>query len=76
MKHHYNDDDDIDVPRFQKSQVWQRRKFLPFGYLSRLERHIKSVGTALKQPKACMICGGCGVPRYFIPTKGKHVGKM
>ena len=54
------------------------------GNLSRLDRHIKSVETALKHPKACRVCGGdaysicgvCGVPLHFIPTKGKHIGKM
>ena len=54
------------------------------GNLSRLERHIKSVETALKRPKARRVCGGdaysicgvCGVPLHFLPTKGKHIGKM
>ena len=54
------------------------------GNLSRLDKHIKSVETALKHPKACKVCGGdaysmcniCGVPLHFIPTKGKHAGKM
>ena len=54
------------------------------GNLSRLDKHIKSVETSLKHPKACKVCGGdaysvcnvCGVPLHFIPTKGKHAGKM
>ena len=54
------------------------------GNLSRLDKHIKSVETSLKHPKACKVCGGdtysdcnvCGVPLHFIQTKGKHTGKM
>ena len=54
------------------------------GNLCRLDKHIKSAETALKHHKACKVCGGdaysvcevCGVPLHFIPTKGKHVGKM
>ena len=56
----------------------------PRQNLSRLDKHIKSVETAIKHPKACKVCGGdaysvcgvCGVPLHFIPTKGKHAGKM
>ena len=54
------------------------------GNLPRLDKHIKSVETGLKHPKACRVCGGdtysicrvCGVPLHFIPSKGQHTGKM
>jgi len=54
------------------------------GDLSRLDRHLKSVETSLKHPKACRVCGGdaypicglCGVPLHFMPSKGRHANKV
>lgn len=53
------------------------------GDLSRLDRHLKSVETSLKHPKACRVCGGdaysicgiCNVPLHFMPSKGRHANK-
>jgi len=53
------------------------------GDLSRLDKHLKSVETSLKHPKTCRVCGGdaysicglCGVPLHFMPSKGKNANK-
>ena len=69
---------------FQKAKNARGENSRLCGDLSRLDKHIKSVETGLKHPKACRVCGGdaysickvCGVPLHFIPSKGQHIGKM
>ena len=55
------------------------------GTYIELEKNIRSVGTALHDPKACKVCCGdtcstcyiCRVYLHFIPSKGNHnIGKM
>ena len=49
-----------------------------------MDRHIKSVETALKHWKEHIVCGGdvysiCGVygvPLNFLPIKGRYIGKI
>jgi len=73
-----------EVQEFKRAKFGRGENSRLCGNLSRLDKHIKSVETALKHPKACKVCGGdaysvcniCGVPLHFIPTKGKHAGKM
>jgi len=53
------------------------------GDLTRFNRHMKSLETALKHPKQCRvcgldaysICGLCKAPLHFLPTKGKNCGR-
>ena len=74
----------LEASKFKKANFGRGENFCLCGNLSRLDIHIKSVETALKDPKACKVCGGggysicgvCGVPLHFIPTKGKHAGKL
>ena len=74
----------LETAKFKKAKFGRGENSRLCGNLSRLDKHIKSVETALKHPKACKVCGGeaysicgiCGVPLHFIPSKGKHAGKM
>ena len=51
--------------------------------LSRLNKHLRSVETSLKHPKACEVCRGdayseckiCEVFLHTMPVKGKNAGK-
>ena len=69
---------------FKKAKCGRGENSRLCGNLSRLDRHIKSIETGLKHPKACRVCGDdcysicavCGVPLHFIPSKGKNIGKM
>ena len=74
----------FETSEFKKAKFGRGENSRLCGNLFRLEKHIKSVETALKHPKSCKVCGGdaysicgvCNVPLHFIPTKGKHTGKI
>ena len=52
------------------------------GDLTKLEKHLLSVQTGIKHPKACHFCGEqcytmcqiCNAPLHFIPSRGASAG--
>ena len=70
------------IHEFNKAKKGRGENSRLCGDLSRLDKHLRSVKTSLKHPKACKVCGGdaystcgvCGVPLHYMPAKGKHAG--